>query len=79
MQWIVTLFSYDLPIEIATRIIDLFLIDGWKTIFKTILSLLFLVKDNLRNLNGEELIIFLKTFTCKTQLDGVHSLSNLIG
>ncbi len=39
-QWIATLFSYDLPIEIVTKVLDIFLIDGWKVVFKLILALL---------------------------------------
>lgn len=43
-QWIVTIFSYDLPIELVSKVFDLFLIDGWKIVFKIILALLSTIK-----------------------------------
>ena len=39
-QWFITLFCYDLPIELATRLLDLFLFDGYKVVHTTILALL---------------------------------------
>jgi len=71
LQWILTLFSYDLSIEIATRAIDLFLVDGWKAIFKVILALLSMIQGRIRHMNNNEFIEFLKTFARSTNFDEV--------
>lgn len=75
-QWIVTLFSYDLPIEIVTKVIDLFLIDGWKIVFKLILALLSATYDKIKKLEYEEILTYLKAFTRETQIDEVTDNPN---
>ena len=71
-QWIATLFTYDLPIELSTRIVDLFLIDGWKVIFKTVLTILESIQEQLIVLEYEKALRYLKTFTQKMQFDEVR-------
>ncbi len=39
-QWFLTFLCYDLPMEIALKVIDYFLLDGWKIFFGVILALL---------------------------------------
>ena len=77
IQWILTLFCYDLPIEFSTRIIDLFLIDGWKIVFKVILALLNLIKDDAIKLRYEDVLITLKNFTQMIEWDAVICLLTL--
>jgi len=57
---------------VATRIIDLFLIDGWKIIFKLALELLSIIKDELMILEYEEALRYLKTFSHDIVLDEVR-------
>eukprot|EP00826_Nyctotherus_ovalis_P016588 TRINITY_DN14806_c0_g1_i10.p6 TRINITY_DN14806_c0_g1~~TRINITY_DN14806_c0_g1_i10.p6 ORF type:complete len:133 (+),score=46.77 TRINITY_DN14806_c0_g1_i10:1387-1785(+) len=64
-----TLFSYDLPIEIAARAIDLYLMDGWKVIFKISLGLLSMIQSQIRHMTSDEFMNFLKTFTRSMNFD----------
>jgi hypothetical protein len=70
-----------LPIELATKAIDLFLIDGWKIVHRIILALLSTIQGTssslhplarLRTLEYEEVLRYLKTFTREIDLDAVR-------
>lgn len=39
-QWFLTLMCSDLRMEIALKVIDYFLLDGWKVLFGVMLALL---------------------------------------
>ena len=39
-QWFVTIFSYNFPFEVVTRIWDIFLFEGWKVVYRIALALI---------------------------------------
>lgn len=39
VQWFVTLFARVLPAQSVHRVWDLFLLDGWKTVFRIVLAI----------------------------------------
>lgn len=46
-EWVMTLYTRALPIEVAKRIWDLYFIDGFPLLFKTALAILKIVKDKI--------------------------------
>lgn len=46
-KWFVTLLSYELPRHLLVRVWDLFFLQGWKVIFRVILALLSMSKQDL--------------------------------
>jgi hypothetical protein len=72
-----------MPIELTSKTLDLFLIDGWKIVFKLALALLRSVEgtlkphgiDHLLTLEYEQLLVFLKEFTHDDSLDDVTIFS----
>ena len=46
-KWFITLLSYELPRNLVERVWDLFFLQGWKVIFRVILALLSISKEEL--------------------------------
>ncbi|KAL0280239.1 UNVERIFIED_CONTAM: hypothetical protein PYX00_001591 [Menopon gallinae] len=57
-SWFLTLFATTLPLPIASRIMDVFLLEGMEIIFKIALSLLTIGKDDLLSLDMEGMLKF---------------------
>ena len=73
IQWFLTLFSYDLPLQYTYKIWDQFLLCGWKVICKVGLSLLYHVMDSPSGIDScvdaDHLLRFLKSFPKSSCLD----------
>ncbi len=39
-QWLLTIFAYDLPPELAWRVFEGFLVRGWSVVYAAVLALL---------------------------------------
>ena len=61
-EWFLSLFCYILPISISLRIIDIFMIDGWKILHRAGLTILFRAKDMIlgNNLCFDKILLLLK-------------------
>ena len=61
-EWFLSLFCYILPLKLSLRIIDIFIIDGWKILFRAGLALLFKAKFKIlsNNLSFDKILLFLK-------------------
>ena len=55
-----TLFTYNCPLELSFRIIDLFWVYEEKVIFDTTINILYLKKEKIKTLEYEELLVYLK-------------------
>lgn len=55
-SWFLTLFTTTLPLPMASRIMDVFLLEGMEIIFKIALSLLTIGKDDLLSLDMEGML-----------------------
>eukprot|EP00350_Pseudokeronopsis_sp_OXSARD2_P011939 CAMPEP_0170552312 /NCGR_PEP_ID=MMETSP0211-20121228/10203_1 /TAXON_ID=311385 /ORGANISM="Pseudokeronopsis sp., Strain OXSARD2" /LENGTH=149 /DNA_ID=CAMNT_0010859939 /DNA_START=1044 /DNA_END=1493 /DNA_ORIENTATION=- len=67
-QWFVCFFSYNLPIDILTRIWDMFFLKGIKIIFRITLALLCLMKEELMQTEEfGEVFDILESFPRKTK------------
>eukprot|EP01083_Nonionella_stella_P027029 74325_1 len=59
-EWFLSLFSYILPLNLWLRIIDIFICDGWKTLHRAGLALLYVAKFRiLKNEMGFDKILLL--------------------
>merc|ERR1712228_343742 len=59
-EWFLSLFCYILPLNISLRLIDIFLIDGWKILHRAGLALLFQARNKILNLGFGEILLLLK-------------------
>jgi hypothetical protein len=70
-----TLFCYDLPIDIVLNIIDSFLFDGWKSLIRISLALLKVKQEEILKLEYEEGLTFLKKFTKSLVIEAEELMS----
>lgn len=69
-SWFLTLFSSNLPLHIANRVMDLFLFDGLEIIFRLSIAILQLCRDELLRLDMEGLLkYFQKEMPHKCDID----------
>ena len=59
-EWFLSLFCYILPLNISLRLIDIFLIDGWKILHRAGLALLFAARNRILNLGFDKILLLLK-------------------
>eukprot|EP00727_Mastigamoeba_balamuthi_P007947 m51a1_g3773 hypothetical protein (366) ;mRNA; f:142843-144046 len=60
-HWFSTLFTYALPVELAAKVWDVFLVEGLVWLFKVALAILSLERDQLLKRNFEELLEYMRT------------------
>ena len=60
-RWLMTLFSNVFPVSRVLRVWDLFLVEGWKVMFRVSLALLLMEEESLLQMEMEELMTRLKT------------------
>lgn len=69
-SWFLTLFTSCLPLDLAFRVIDLFLSEGIEMIFRISIAILLLCKEDLLKLDMEGLLrYFQKEMPSKCELD----------
>jgi len=70
-QWFLTLLTYDVPIDISYKIIDLFIIKGFKIIFKIIIAILINIEEDVITMNYESTLMKLPNCTKNIDFDRV--------
>ena len=70
-QWFLTLLTYDVPIDISYKIIDLFILKGFKMIFKIIVAMLMGVEEDIIGMNYENTLMGLLGCSKSIDFDGV--------
>ena len=58
-NWFITMFSNDLPFDMAPSVLDVFLLEGHKGLLRISLSLLLFLKQIIMSLNYDDLMVFL--------------------
>ena len=58
-NWFITMFSNDLPLDMAPTVIDVYLLEGNKGLLRISLSLLVLMKNELLTLSCDDLMVSL--------------------
>lgn len=58
-NWFITMFCYDLNIDLVLSILDVFLLDGIKSLIKISLALLSYIEKKILKMNFEECMEYL--------------------
>lgn len=58
-NWFITMFSNDLPFDMAPSVLDVYLLEGHKGLLRISLSLLCFLKNSLLTLQYDDLMVFL--------------------
>jgi len=70
-QWFLTLMSYNMDIEQLVRVWDVFMLDGWKTIFKTGIAILSGAKEQIVHMNLEQMTQFFRSSEATSKRDKI--------
>ena len=70
-HWLLSLLCADLPIEICLKVIDFFLLDDYKTVFKIILAILKVMEEKVLKLKFDDALVILKNFSQEYFIDDV--------
>jgi hypothetical protein len=71
-QWFITLFTYSFPFDLVTRAWDVFLVEGWKSVYRLALAVLKSQESELARMDFDELMHALK------ELHQFHSAGQLV-
>jgi len=58
-NWLITMFTNDLPFDMAPSVLDVYLLEGYKGLLRISLSILAFLKNDLLKLEFDELMVFL--------------------
>lgn len=58
-NWFITMFCYELSLDLVFAIVDAFLLEGIKSLIRVSLALLKTLKDDLLQMNYEDCMVFL--------------------
>lgn len=59
-QWLLTLYSSSFPFELVTRVWDIFLLEGWKIVYRVMIALLDSASSKLMRLHFEDILNHIK-------------------
>eukprot|EP00938_MAST-03A_sp_MAST-3A-sp1_P004681 g4681.t1 len=63
-QWFCTIFAYSLPVGALPRIWDVFMVEGWKALFRIGLALLTIDRDSIMGLGFQEVSQYFRSGAC---------------
>ena len=58
-NWFITMFTNDLPFDMAPSVLDVYLLEGHKGLLRIALSILTFLRSELLSLQYDELMVFL--------------------
>ncbi len=70
-QWLLTLYSSSFPFELVTRVWDIFLLDGWKIVYRVMIALLDNASSKLVKLHFEDILNHIKEITKGVNADKI--------
>jgi Rab-GTPase-TBC domain len=59
-QYFISLFLYDIPSNVGTRILDIFLLEGEKVLFNLLYKMISLKRSKILLLNSQDLLYYLR-------------------
>jgi len=74
-NWFITMFCYELSLDLVFCIIDVFLLEGIKSLLRISLALLDFMKDHLLKMNFDECMVYLSHCQKELELDSQTLLS----
>ena len=72
-QWLLTLYSSSFPFELVTRILDCFLAEGWKVVYRITLALLDTSSSDLMKLHFEDILGYFRELPLNIDSDAVFN------
>ena len=72
-QWLLTLYTSTFPFDLVARVWDCFLVEGWKVVYRVMLSLLEEASKDILDMPFEEILFYFREFPSK--VDGQHILA----
>ena len=70
-QWIMTVFSSTFSFELVARVWDIFLVEGWKVVYRVIIALLDQASADLMDLTMEEMFDYFREFPSRVDGYGI--------
>ena len=70
-QWLLTLYASSFPFELVTRVWDCFLAEGWKIVYRVMLTILDDASPDLLKLHFEEILHYLRDLPSKVDGDAI--------
>jgi hypothetical protein len=67
-NWLITMFTNDLPLDMAPSVLDVYLLEGYKGLLRISLSILAFLKNELLKLEFDELMVFLSHPNAREQI-----------
>jgi len=61
-QWLVTLYVREFPFDLVARVWDSFLVEGWKVIYRVLLSLMECASKDILGFQFEQILHYLRDF-----------------
>ncbi|KAL7686919.1 putative ecotropic viral integration site 5 protein [Plasmopara halstedii] len=74
-QWFLTLFTYNFPFDLVTRVWDAFLHEGWKVIYRVALALMKISQKTLMNSKFESIMEYFRDLPNKVDTDDVLAIA----
>ena len=72
--WLMTVYASTFPFELVVRVWDSFLVEGWKVVYRVMLSLLDHASQDLKGLRFEQILNYFRDFPSK--IDGKKIMMN---
>ena len=72
-QWLLTLYTSSFPFELVTRILDCFLAEGWKVVYRITLALLDTSSSDLMKLHFEDILGYFRELPLNIDSDAVFN------
>jgi len=64
-QWLLTLYTSTFPFDLVARVWDCFLVEGWKVVYRVMLSLLETASKDILDMPFEEILAYFREFPSK--------------
>mmetsp|Transcript_20211 Transcript_20211/g.45813 ORF Transcript_20211/g.45813 Transcript_20211/m.45813 type:complete len:157 (+) Transcript_20211:2172-2642(+) len=75
-QWLGTVYTNSFPFDLVTRVWDIFLVEGWKIVYRVMLAILRNFEKKLLGMNFEEIMKFLRLLP--QMIDGSEIIKNAL-
>jgi len=73
-SWLMTVYASTFPFDLVVRVWDSFLVEGWKVVYRVMLSLLDHASQDLKGLRFEQILNYFRDFPSK--IDGKKIMMN---
>ncbi|KAL7552692.1 hypothetical protein ACHAWF_015922 [Thalassiosira exigua] len=61
-QWLLTVYTSTFPFDLVAKVWDSFLVEGWKVVYRVMLSLLEVASKDISDMNFEDILAYFRDF-----------------